>query len=137
MAQKFKSFGITVRPRAGMSSKLQLAMVSWLDKQPYAVAVTEMEDEAKHLHAQVWYDKARTKSDVSKQIQRICEKSCDTWDAAQTKVMRGGIRIAYSDWYDSYLLNNPDKEGEPNILMERVPDRTMDYYPSEEEQEAC
>ena len=110
-------------------------MMSWLRKQPYAVAVTEMDDECKHIHAQIWLEgDGRTKSDVSKQIQRICEREKD-WDAVQTKVMRGGIRIAYSDWYDSYLLNNPDKDEEPQVLIDNPPSKSMDYYADEATQD--
>lgn len=134
MRQTYKSFAITVRPRLGITDATVGAYLSWLKKQPYAVAVLEMTDEARHLHAQVWFEEGRTKDDVAKQVKRICERTIEDWDAGQTKVLRGGIRIAYSDWYLEYLTDNEDK-GEANIIINQAPDKTEAYYPTEEEQE--
>lgn len=137
MRHYYKSFALTIRPRAGITNDTILAFKSWLSKQDYAVAVTEMEGDSRHLHAQLWLNEGRTKDDVSKAVKRICERTISDWDAAQTKVLRGGIRIAYSDWYLEYLVDNEDK-GEvnnENIIINNPPDRTEHYYPSEEEQE--
>uniref|UniRef100_UPI00404AACBE hypothetical protein n=1 Tax=Flavobacterium sp. TaxID=239 RepID=UPI00404AACBE len=137
MRHYYKSFALTIRPRAGITNDTILAFKSWLSKQDHSVAVTEMEGEARHLHAQLWLNEGRTKDDISKAVKRICERTILDWDATQTKVLRGGIRIAYSDWYLEYLVDNEDK-GEvdnSNIITNNPPDRTEHYYPSEEEQE--
>jgi hypothetical protein len=137
MRQYYKSFGITVRPRLGITDVTIDAIKSWLAKQNHAVAVLEMEDEARHLHAQIWLDEGRTKDDVGKAVKRICERTIEDWDAAQSKVLRQGIKIAYSDWYLEYLVDNDDKgNDDTRIVINNPPDKTEQYYPSEEEQEA-
>lgn len=142
MRQYYKSFAITVRPRLGITDVTIDAFKSWLAKQNYSVAVLEMEAEARHLHAQIWLDEGRTKDDVGKAVKRICERTIGDWDAAQSKVLRGGIKIAYSDWYLEYLVDNDDKkddyteDGPKNVIINNPPDKTEQYYPSEEEQEA-
>lgn len=137
MRTYYKSFALTIRPRSGITDVTIEAFKNWLLKQTYSVAVTEMTDEARHLHAQIWLDEGRTKDDVAKQVKRICERTIGDWDAAQSKVLRGGIRIAYSDWYLEYLVDNEEKGCVEldNIITNSPPDRTECYYPSEEEQE--
>jgi len=135
MRQTYKSFALTIRPRLGISDTTIESYLSWLRKQAYAVAVIEMADEARHLHAQIWLEEGRTKDDVAKQVKRICERTIEDWDAGQSKVLRGGIRIAYSDWYLEYLTDNENKQEEANVLLHNPPDKTESYYPTEEEQE--
>lgn len=137
MRHYYKSFALTIRPRAGITDDTILAFKTWLSKQDHSVSVTEMEGDARHLHAQLWLNEGRTKDDVSKAVKRICERTISDWDATQTKVLRGGIRIAYSDWYLEYLVDNEDKGNveSNNIITNNPPDRTEHYYPSEEEQE--
>ena len=137
MRHYYRSFALTIRPRMGITSNTIDAFKSWLLKQPYAVAVTEMEHQARHLHAQIWLDEGRTKDDVSKAVKRICERTIEDWDAAQTKVLRGGIKVAYSDWYLEYLVDNEAKGNVEldSIIVNNPPGRTEQYYPSEEEQE--
>lgn len=110
-------------------------MKEWLMKQHHSFAVLEMEDEARHLHAQVWFDTPRVRGDVCKQIQRLCEQTVEDFDAAQKKVLRQGVRIAYSDWYLDYLADNQLKKDAPNIIVNSPPEQSLSYYPSEEEQE--
>ncbi len=130
----YRSWCITIRPRDGLSDKTLEAAKKWLSKLTYSFAVLEMQNEARHLHAQIWFDEAKVRGDICKQIQRICERTIDDWDDAQKKVLRNGVRIAYSDWYLDYLAEN-DLKNSPNIILENPPDRTLDYYPTEEEQQ--
>lgn len=132
-----KSWCITIRPKRGVSDILEHHVKVWLSKQPYAHAVVEEKDEARHIHAQIWLDKERYRGEVVRSIKRICEKYIIDWDNAQSKVLSGGVKIAYSDWYESYLLNAEKKKGdELNIIQDRIPDLTEGYYASEEEQNA-
>ena len=137
MRTYYKSFALTIRPRLGITDTTIEAFKSWLTKQSYSVGVIEMADEARHLHAQIWLDEGRTKDDVAKQVKRICERTIGDWDSAQSKVLRGGIRIAYSDWYLEYLVDNEEKGCVEidHIIVNNPPDKTERYYPSEEEQE--
>lgn len=131
----FRSFCITIRPRDGIKDNLVDKLKKWLSKQQYAVACLEMENEARHLHAQIWSDNERHKNDITKQMKRFCEANIEDWDIAQTKVLRGGIRVAYSDWYLEYLLDNENKGENNNILVNNPPDKSERFYPTEEEQE--
>lgn len=130
----FRSFCLTIRPRDGIKDNLVSKITSWLKKQQYAVAVLEMENEARHLHAQIWSDNERHKNDITKQMKRFCEALVEDWDNAQTKVLRGGVKIAYSDWYLEYLLDNDNKEYNDRVLVNNPPDKTERFYPTEEEQ---
>jgi len=131
----YRSFCITVRPRGGITDKTSREVITWLTKCEYSFAVHEKKDECRHLHAQIWLDKARNRGDICKQLQRICERTIDDWDAEQKNVLRKGVRISYSDWYLDYLAENELKEDSPNILLNNPPAKTMDFYPTEEEQE--
>ncbi len=131
----YRSYCVTIRPRDGISDYTVGEFTKYFKKLDYVVAVLEMEDDARHLHAQIWFDTEKTRGDIAKQFQRICERSIEDFDRAQLKVLRSAIRIAYSDWYLDYLLENPDKPS-PNIIINKPPRFTMEFYPTEEEQEA-
>jgi hypothetical protein len=105
----------------------------WFSKCDYASAVLEMENESRHLHAQIWSNTPKARGDICKAAQRICERSVKDWDNAQLKVLRSGVKIAYSDWYLDYLEENDLKEP-PNIIYSNVPALTMEFYPTEEDQ---
>lgn len=130
----FRSFCITIRPRDGITDETVEATKKWLTKCDYAVAVLEKENNERHLHTQVWFSATKARGDICKQVQRICERTVPEWDTAQLKVLRNGVRIAYSDWYLDYLVENEEKEP-PNIVLNKPPEKTMEYYPTEEEQD--
>ncbi len=131
----FRSYCITIRPRDGISDLTVEKTKKWLSNLDYAVAVLEMENEARHLHAQIWTNTPKSKGDIAKAVQRICERSVKDWDEAQLKVLRAGVKIAYSDWYLDYLVENDLKTTEPNIIYKQVPPLTLDFYATEEEQQ--
>lgn len=131
----FRSYAITVRPYNGISDKTIDAYVKWFEKLDYAFIAIEKEGWERHLHAQIWTDVAKAKGDIIKQVERICVRTIDDWDQAQKKVLRGGVKIAYSDWYLDYLAENDLKIDDPNILYSHLPENTYDYYPTEEEQD--
>lgn len=130
----FRSFCLTVRPREGICDNTIEQIKKWLHKCDHAFAVLEKSDNERHMHAQVWFEKGKARGDVCKQVQRICERTIEEWDTAQLKILRQGVKIAYSDWYLDYLAENESKDA-PNILVENVPGKTMGYYPTEEEQD--
>lgn len=130
----FRSYCLTIRPKDGISNSTTEQITKWLTKMPYAVAVLEKSEHERHLHAQIWTDTPKARGDICKQVQRICERTIKDWDTAQLKVLRSGVKIAYSDWYLDYLVENDDKEP-PNIIVDKPPEKTMEYYPTEEQQE--
>lgn len=133
----YKSYCFTIRPRIGLSKLTEEGVLKWLKKQPYAYATIEMEDEARHLHGQIWLDEPRMRGVVNKSLRLICEKTIDDWNSAQAKVLSSGTKIAYDDFYTSYLIDNEKKvDDEVSMIIDNVPDKTGDYYPSEEEQQA-
>jgi len=132
----YKSYCFTIRPRLGLTKLTEEAVKKWMLKQDYAYATIEMEDEARHLHGQIWLDEPRMRGVVNKSLKLICEKTIDDWNSAQAKVLSSGTKIAYDDFYTSYLIDaDKKKDDEINVIVDKVPDITSDYYPTEEEQE--
>ena len=131
----YRSYALTIRPLHGIADQTVEALVSWFNKLDYAVAVIEMDNESRHMHAQIWSNQPKRKGDICKALQRICERTIENWDNAQLKVLRMGVKIAYSDWYLDYLTEN-DAKDDPNIFVYKPPDKSFDFYPTEEEQEA-
>ena len=140
MVAKFKSFAITVRPRNGVEplSGLEKDVVSWFKKQSNALVVAEEQGEARHIHGQVWLDTERSRGEVVRAFDRIMSRNT-LYDNAQKKIMRSGVKIAYSDWFEDYLLDNNEKSEENKkkgtILFKNLPEDTYEFYPSESEQE--
>jgi len=132
--QKYRSFCITCRPRQGCTPTTEQAIVTWLKKQDFAIGVIEGKDEGRHLHAQIWLKEPRERGKINTSLQRIHEKTVQDFDQAQLKVLRQGTRIAYSDWHDSYLENNELKNDEVKYCIKNLPEKTLEYYPSEEDQ---
>lgn len=130
----FRSWCLTIRPLHGIADQTVEALQKWLNGLEYAVAVLEMDGESRHMHAQIWSHSGKRKGDVAKALQRICERTIKDWSDAQKKVLRDGIKVGYTDWYLDYLTEN-DAKDDPNILIYKPPDLTMDFYPTEEEQE--
>lgn len=130
-----RSVCITVRPRDGITDATIAGFKKWLLAQDYSVSVLEMEHEARHLHAQIWFNEPKHRGDICKAVNRICERSIKGWDDAQKKVLRSGVKRAYSDWYLDYLTDNENKTETPNIITNQPPDSTTDFYATEEEQE--
>jgi len=128
--QKFKSFGFTVRPKNGLKSDLEDALRKWILKQPFYAYNIEMEDEARHLHGQVWYDEPKSKGDLTKALSRIQSRFDPDWGNASRKVLSSGVKIAYNDKFLEYM------EKDDVLIEDCRPNDTLDYYPSEEEQEA-
>lgn len=131
----FRSFAITVRPRDGVTDKTISAYLKWFEKLDYAFVCTEKDGVERHIHAQIFTDNAKAKGDITKQVERICERTICDWDQSQKKVLRQGIKVAYSDWYLDYLKENELKDNSCNILYEKLPENTYPYYPTEEQQE--
>lgn len=130
----YRSYCLTIRPRGGITDDTLKRVITWVEKQSYGFLVVEMESEARHAHAQVWLLEPRTRGAICTSLVRICEETISDWDAAQKKVLRNGVKIAYSDWYLDYLADNDDKEDSPDIRVENPPVITNEFYPTEEEQ---
>lgn len=132
----FRSYCFTVRPLQGLTQLTEGEILKWLKKQDYAFATIEGKDEARHMHGQIWLKEPRARGKVNQSIKRICERSINEWAAIEAKVLSKGTKIAYSDWFDSYLNNDLEKSHEfEYIVINNPPDKTEEFYPSQEEQE--
>lgn len=124
---KFNSFCITIRPKNGIpcGGPLENAIIAKCKKYDYSYAVAEMEDEARHIHIQIWIEKSSEKGTIARAWERIQEKFDPEWSPAAKKVLRSGIRIAYDDnFYQKYL----DKGG--TLMFEKTPVEREKYYPN-------
>lgn len=133
------SFAITIRPRHGIApdTPLEKRLLKWFEKLTYSSVCFEKQDEARHLHAQVWYDeKDKKKGDLMKGLRdRICKDEIIDWDTSQ-KQKCVKICYAYNSWFENYCKDNEEK-GEPtDIRWINAPLDELPYYPSEEEQSA-
>lgn len=131
--KKFKSWCFTVRTGKGVPAVLRQKIIKWLKLQEGAYAVSEMKDEAEHIHGQVWLSKPRVRKDINQSLQRICKKIFDDWDWRNDKVLYKGTRIGYSDEYIAYM-NKGDDNKKVDLLFTNIPEGTSGYYPSLEEQ---
>lgn len=132
----YRSYAITVRPKLGLSDETEKELVKWCSLQKHAVMYIEMEGCARHAHIQIWLDVARLRGVICKSIQRICERTIELWDNCQLRVLRAGIKIAYSPWYLDYLEDAFKKIGDKiNTAFSNPPNTgELEYYPTEEEQ---
>lgn len=135
MPEKYQSFCVTVRPLQGLSDETLLSLNKYAESQDYAFAVIEKEGPERHWHAQFWFMKPRARGQIAEAMARICERTIEDWSKPQLKVLRNGVRIAYSDWHLSYLSDNEDKSA-PNVQVDKAPLITHTFYPTEEEQAA-
>lgn len=133
----YRSYCLTVRPLLGLSNETEDALITWLKKLDYAYMCIEKTGSARHAHIQVWFKEPRARGDVCKALQRIAERTIEDFNSCQKKVLRNGVRIAYSDWYLDYLEENEKKVGDEKGMevYSVIPETTLDYYPSEEEQQ--
>lgn len=130
---QFNSYCFTIRPKSGVKADgpLEKAVIKYLKKNvPYYFLAAEKEDEARHLHGQVWFYKSKAKGDFKKQLERYQSKHDPDWSASASKVLAGGVKIAYSkDFIESYLTK------EDNWLLNNPPEDEERFYPSQEEQD--
>lgn len=123
------SFCITVRPKNGLHNEYDHEIMKYIEKHKYGAYVHEMEDEARHLHAQIWIDKKTDMNNIRKSLFRICEKCDPDYSPATKKVLSQGVKFAYNDdFVNKYMI----KENE--IEYKNIPEDTTKYYPTEEEQ---
>ena len=128
---EFKSYAFTVRPKNGLSSELEDRIISWLKKQDYGFAVIEKDGEARHMHGQIFCHVPRTKSAVQLSLERIQEALDPDWCPASKKVLRRGVKIAYSSDFIEEYLNKPDSK----VIFNNPPEDEAPFYPSQEEQD--
>lgn len=133
-SSKFKSYCITVRPKNGLHGEYASAVEKYIKKQAYYVYNYEKEDEARHIHAQIFFEEAVRKSNIQTALKRIAEKHDNDWSPASRKVLVSGVKIAYNDnFMDNYIT----KDGEVQMDNYNPPPNTDEYYPSEAEQTAA
>ncbi len=132
MSNVYRSYAITVRPRDGLKSSHEDALLAWFGTIPHCVAVREREGEAMHLHAQIWSMDGWIKGNIVKKLRVLGERHVEGWDAAQAKVQSCGVKIAYNDWATNYLLLNAEKgeDEQAVVLIENAPDVQEPFYPS-------
>eukprot|EP01045_Picozoa_sp_COSAG04_P027235 COSAG04_NODE_3946_length_2405_cov_66.168690_2_plen_233_part_00 len=127
----YRSYAITIRPTNGLSRETEERLVTYLGKQHKAFASIELEDDERHLHGQIWYEKPKGKGDLTKHLIRVCRATIENWDKDQEVVLSKGVKIAYND---DWMLNYCIKEDDPRVIFNNPPDETHEYYPSEAEQ---
>ena len=117
---KFQSFALTIRPRGGIlkDGPLQKALETWLENWDYQLYAYEMEGESRHLHAQIFTNDPKRRSDICRRLERIQAKHDPDWSLASKRVLFSGIKVAYNDKYLDYILKeqNETPEGYIEVL---------------------
>jgi len=132
----FKSYGITIRPKCGVSEELQNVILEKINKfknLDSCYMIAEKEGIERHLHLQVWFNEPRRKGDLKKQLERTLS-SYDWWDTHHKRYCIH-IKIAYNDWITNYCLENETKGDILEEIQAEIPSNTESYYPSEQEQQ--
>lgn len=142
MANKFesKSFGITFRPRLGLSSATEERLLKWLKRQDYGQMCIEKEGCERHAHIQVWSDDFMKRDSVQKAMNRILVDTVEFDDLEdKRKQLKHAIcvKMMYNDWLRSYCEDNRDKNDDSPVdsVFDSLPVDTTDYYPSQEDQD--
>lgn len=142
MARKFeaKSFGITFRPRLGLSPDSEERLLKWLKKQPYGQMCIEKAGVERHAHIQVWSDDFMKRDSIQKAMNRILTETVEFEDSEdKRKQLKHAIKVkmCYNDWLRSYCEDNRDKNDDSPVdsVFDSLPVDTTDYYPSQDEQE--
>ncbi len=128
---EFRSFAFTIRPLEGVpeNGQLEKSVIDYVAKYKGFVAA-EMEDTSRHLHGQIFFEKSKRKHDFNNKLSEFCHKGIQDWTPHQDHVLRSGTEVAYDDnWYLEYC-NKPDTQ----VLLHAMPEKSIDYYPSKEEQ---
>lgn len=127
----YRSYAFTVRPKSGVpeDSDFEKGIIDMVRKYKGFVAF-EMEEGARHLHGQIYFEKPKRKHDFNEMMNTIAKRTIPDWCYDQQRVMYKGTEIAYSDGWILDYTNKPDS----SLLYMGMPDDTRPYYPSEEEQ---
>ncbi len=128
------SYAITVRPKNGLHNEYDEAIIKYIKHFTYSCYVHEMEDEARHLHAQIWIPK-RDINNIRKALYRIAEKHDPDWGPASRKVLSSGVKYCYNDdFYTKYMTKDLPEPIFSMLPYYNIPENTLEYYPNEEEQ---
>lgn len=132
---EFRSFAFTIRPSNGVpeNGDLEKSVILYLSKYKGFI-VSEKEGHERHLHGQVFFEKAKRKFDVNKQLNLICQRTVPDWNLDQQRVLHKGTRIAYND---DWFLNYTNKECESQLIYSDYPTSNHEYYPPKEAQLAA
>lgn len=124
----YRSYCFTVRPTNGLTTKLEEALLKWLQRYEGFLCY-EMEEVARHAHGVIYLNNPRSKGDVNKSLESICAREVPDWNASQNMVLRRGTKICYNDDFISEYLGKED-----NVLYNNIPEDTSLFYPPPEEQ---
>ena len=132
---RFRSFGITIRPRLGIAigGVLESTLLKSIHKLDYFSYCFEKEGEARHVHIQLWFDEMKAKGDVKRIFERVCESKITDWDNDQKRRCMC-IKICYNNWIEEYCTENDLKDNNENLKFFKPPLLEKDYYASEEDQ---
>lgn len=124
----YKSYAFTLRPRNGVqpNSLCEKKAIKLVEKYN-GFLVAEKEGEARHLHGQLFFPNGKRKFDLAKVLIKIQ----DAQDPAEIRVLKSGLKIAYSDDFYTEYTNKEDSK----MICDKFIENPQDFYPTEEEQE--
>jgi len=122
----YKTYAITVRPRAGITDDQVDRLSTWIRKQcEYYHVVTEKKDEQRHLHAALFLKTSKERKNV---ISMLLNQMKDL-DGEERTVLRKGVKLMYNmDYIDNYL----DKDDETVKVISNLPDKYLGFPEKED-----
>lgn len=131
MTTPYQSYAFTIRPKNGQLPVNDAYIINYVKNNwSFGFIWAEKEDEARHIHAQVWSDEPRFKGNLTSRLKKLQSRYDPDWSPASAKVLAMGVKIAYSAHFTESYSQKPDAV----LLYNSPPEEENNYYPSIEEQ---
>ena len=120
----YRSYAFTLRPRNGVTpdGNTEKKLIKYIEKNQ-GFLVSEMEGEARHLHGQLFFPNGKRKYDLAVILIKIQQLDLGVeLDKSEQRVLKGGIKIAYSDDFFTDYTNKPDS----NLIIENMPNDSQE-----------
>lgn len=122
---KFHTFAVTIRPRDGITDKQIETFVLWCKKQClYYHVITEKTDYERHVHAAVFFNLKKTRSNVCTMMKRLYKDL----SSEEQKVLLRGIKVMYNK---DFVMNYMNKDDDTVIIESVLPESNHmeSYFP--------
>lgn len=129
----YQSFAITHRPKFGLNDLELNKFCLWVQKHcKYYLVGIEKENESRHLHAGLYFNKSKTKGDIFKMLLCIFDLS-----DAEKYVLKRGLKVMYDGNFISSYIGNADKGDYYKEVIRNIPEsRYLEgYYPKKNDEQ--
>lgn len=132
----YKSLAFTWRPKDGVSahSEEETNIIKWVKAQKYYFLIAEKDENDRHLHGQLFFEKPRKKDSLRKFFKDHLKRFPLKYEGTLLKVALNIKQAVNNEFIENYLKNNKDKICDKSVILaESLPDNYEDFYPEDEE----